>query len=85
MLRTTQTITLGAAITGLLATMSWPALATPPADWSQIPTKTVTLFYPGQGGYQWLRTRDHKRADKKVKRGDACVSCHEGEEGPSRA
>ena len=80
MLRTTQTITLGAAITGLLATMSWPALATPPADWSQIPTKTVTLFYPGQGGYQWLRSRDHKRADKKVKKGDSCVSCHEGEE-----
>ena len=59
MLRTTQTITLGAAITGLLATMSWPALATPPADWSQIPTKTVTLFYPGQGGYpNGYRPRD---------------------------
>ncbi len=80
MLRTPQTITLAAAIAGLLATASSPALAAPPADWSRIPTKTVTLFYPGQGGYQWMRSRDHRRADKKVKRGDACVSCHEGEE-----
>ncbi len=68
MLRTSQKIIFGAAITGLLAPVSWPVLAAPPADWSQIPTKTVTLFYPGQGGYQWLRSRDHRRADKKVKK-----------------
>ena len=80
MFRTPRKITLGATIAVMLATVSWPALAAPPADWSQIPTKTVTLFYPGQGGYQWLRGRDHRRADKKVKKGDSCVSCHEGEE-----
>ncbi|MFQ5765021.1 MAG: ethylbenzene dehydrogenase-related protein [Rhodospirillales bacterium] len=80
MLNTPQQLTLGAAIAGLLAAASWPALAAPPADWSRIPTKTVTLFYPGQSGYGWLRSRDHRRADRKVKRGDSCVSCHEGEE-----
>ena len=50
------------------------------ADWSKVPTTTVTLFYPGQGGYQWLRSPAHKRANKRVARGDSCVSCHEGEE-----
>ncbi len=65
---------------GLIVGSSGPVLAAPPADWSRIPTKTVTLFYPGQGGYQWLRGSDHKRAYKKVIEGDSCVSCHEDEE-----
>lgn len=56
------------------------ANAAPPSDWSKIPVKKVTLFYPGQGGYQWLRSPAHKRANKKVAAGDSCISCHEGEE-----
>jgi len=71
---------LGALALGLIGGLSLPALAAPPADWSQVPAKTVKLFYPGQSSYQWLRSSEHKRADKKVKAGDSCVSCHEGEE-----
>jgi hypothetical protein len=72
---------LGASL-GLLAALSMPAHAwsAPPADWSEIPTTTVKLFFPGQSSYQWLRSAGHKRADKKVIEGDSCVSCHEGEE-----
>ncbi len=69
-----------ATFIGLAVFSSSPALAGAPADWSKIPTKTVTLFYPGESGYDWLRSREHRRANKKVKRGDSCVSCHEGEE-----
>jgi len=67
---------------GLAALMAAPAFAADPEtiDWSAIPTKTVKLFYPGQSGYDWLRSPEHKRADKKVAQGDSCVSCHEGEE-----
>ena len=80
MLKTLKRITFGTAAMGMLTSVSAAVLAAPPADWSQIPTKTVKLFYPGQSSYQWLRSKTHKRADKKVKRGDSCVSCHEGEE-----
>lgn len=73
-------LALGAATAALIAGVSWPALAAPPSDWSHIPTKTVKLFYPGQSSYGWLTSKEHKRADKKVKAGDSCVSCHEGEE-----
>jgi len=59
---------------------SYNTLADEPANWSNIPVKTVKLFYPGQSSYQWLRSKAHKRADKKVIAGDSCVSCHEGEE-----
>lgn len=49
-------------------------------DWADVPTKTVTLFYPGQSSYQWLRSKQHKRAYKKTAQGEACLSCHEDEE-----
>ena len=65
---------------GSLLWLATPGWAAPPSDWSQIPTKTVKLFYPGRSSYQWLRSKGHKRADKKTKKGDSCVSCHEGEE-----
>jgi len=53
-------------------------LADAPADWSKIPTKSVTLFYPGESTYQWLRTLAHKKGNKQVKRGKACIACHQG-------
>ena len=49
-------------------------------DWSAAPAKKITLFYPGQSSYQWLRSSKHKRANKKTAQGEACLSCHEGEE-----
>lgn len=72
-----MTASVGAVFSIFTAATAWSASL---ADWQAIPTTTVKLFYPGQGGYQWLRSRDHKRADKKVIQGDSCVSCHEGEE-----
>ena len=69
-------------ILGLAAFIVGPALAAEPADidWSNVPTETVKLFYPGQSSYQWLRGPEHKRAQKKTAQGDSCFSCHEDEE-----
>jgi hypothetical protein len=50
------------------------------ADWSGIETRIVKLFYPGQSSYQWLRSKEHKKAYNKVRKGEACISCHEEEE-----
>ena len=74
---------LGAACGLVLAAVGGAgALAASPdaIDWSKVETQTVTLFYPGQSSYQWLRSPEHRRANKKVEAGDACLSCHEGEE-----
>ncbi len=51
-----------------------------PSSWSNIPNNAIKLFYPGQSSYQWLSSSKHKRANNQVKKGEACVSCHEGEE-----
>lgn len=62
--------------------LSASALAADPntIDWPKIPAKTLTLFYPGQSTYDWLLSPDHKKGDKQVAQGKACLSCHEGDE-----
>jgi hypothetical protein len=68
---------------GLCAFISAPVAAADPAtiDWSKVPQQTVTLFYPGQSSYEWLRD-DHKegKGAKAVRDGRACLRCHEDEE-----
>jgi hypothetical protein len=64
-----------------LAAFAGPVLAADPAtiNWGKIPASQITLFYPGQSSYEWVRGKQHKGAEE-VTRGDSCFSCHEGEE-----
>src|SRR5512134_301689 len=48
-------------------------------DWNQVPTKTLTLFYPGQSSYQWVRGANHPGASM-VSQGTSCATCHNGQE-----
>lgn len=66
----------------LAAFASFPTLAADVAtiDWSKVPAKSVKLFYPGQSSYNWLLSSAHKKGDKAVPRGRACVTCHEDDE-----
>jgi hypothetical protein len=63
----------------LAALCAGTASAADPAtiDWSNIPTTTVPLFYPGQSSYEWLRSPAHKSGASRVEAGRACVSCHD--------
>lgn len=67
---------------GIAALGIGPAWAADPAsiEWSKIPTNTVKLFYPGQSSYQWLRSAEHKKAQRETIQGEACITCHEDEE-----
>ncbi len=58
------------------------AKAAPPADWSSIPSQTITLFYPGLSTYMWLRSPDHGegKGARMIKKGKACLDCHEDDE-----
>ncbi|HJV26496.1 MAG TPA: ethylbenzene dehydrogenase-related protein [Aromatoleum sp.] len=71
-----------ALVVGLAALGIGAAQAADPAkiNWAKIPAATLTLFYPGQSSYEWLRSDAHKGASKEVKRGDSCTSCHDEED-----
>jgi len=68
-------------VVGLAAVVGVAGAPAAPPDWSKVPAKSVKLFYPGQSTYEWLVGPEHKKnAYKKVVQGEACLSCHEGEE-----
>lgn len=48
-------------------------------DWKGVPTTTITLFYPAQSSYQWVRSANHPGSSV-VATGGACVTCHKGQE-----
>ncbi len=49
-------------------------------DWSDVPSRDITIFYPGQASMEWvLNGRDHGGARAFVKSGDSCASCHDQE------
>ncbi len=58
---------------------SGAAVAADPAriNWAKIPATNISLFYPGQSSYEWLISNAHEGAASRVKRGDACTSCHD--------
>jgi len=70
-----------AMVLAVAAFAAAPAMAADPAkiDWSKVPVANVTLFYPAQSTYQWLRSSDHPGATP-VSAGEACVTCHKGQE-----
>lgn len=77
--RSTLLFTAASAV-ALLSTGTATAADVGNVDWSKVPAKAFTLFYPGQSTYEWLLTPDHKKGDKQVPQGKACLSCHEGDE-----
>jgi hypothetical protein len=76
-----RSLKLTAMACAVAAVLSGAAQAADPAtiDWSKVPAKTVTLFYPGQSTYQWTRGPGHMGAAM-VAQGAACATCHNGQE-----
>jgi len=69
------------AAMGAAALFAGPLQAADPAtlDWKGVPANTITLFWPAQSTYQWLRSTDHPGAAL-VNTAGACVTCHKGQE-----
>ncbi len=49
-------------------------------DWATVPVRAVTLFYPGQSSFQWLRGPGHAAGRAAVADGAPCSACHAGQE-----
>ncbi|MDH4173267.1 MAG: ethylbenzene dehydrogenase-related protein, partial [Betaproteobacteria bacterium] len=66
---------------GMAALVPGHVLADDPAtvDWKSVPSRSLTLFWPGQSSYQWLRGSAHPGA-KMVAKDVACATCHKGAE-----
>lgn len=57
--------------------MLLPALAHAEANWTAIPSKKVSMFYPGMTSWEFLVGKDHETGGNAVARGEkACQECH---------
>ncbi|UZE98014.1 ethylbenzene dehydrogenase-related protein [Alkalimarinus alittae] len=52
--------------------------ATSSVNWDAVPSRDITLFFPGTASIEWIHGREHggKRAFTK---GDRCIECHDSE------
>ena len=49
-------------------------------DWSDVPGRKITLFYPGETSMEWVMTgKDHGGARPFLNGGDRCITCHDKE------
>jgi hypothetical protein len=53
--------------------------AAAPADWSKVPAKKLTLFYPGVSPMEWITKGVEHSGFKGMKKGETCTACHEEE------
>ena len=62
-----------------LAVAAGSALAAAPTDWSKVPGRTVTLFYPGVSPIEWINKGTEHSGARGLREGDSCAACHEKE------
>jgi hypothetical protein len=72
-------VTLATAVAAAAAGCAMLASDSSRIDWSRVPVTTLTLFYPAQSSFQWLRSPDHP-GSAPVAQGMACAACHSGQE-----
>jgi len=49
-------------------------------DWSKVPQRKMTLFYPGQASLEWVMNKsDHSAVPDIVNKKRTCAKCHEGD------
>lgn len=66
---------IAAASLGMIAALA--SGASYAADVSKAPAKTITVFYPGSAGMEWiLKGTEHGGASAIKKKGETCIGCH---------
>lgn len=48
-------------------------------DWSKVPAKKITVFYPGASPIEWITTGTEHGGARALKKGESCASCHDAE------
>ena len=68
---------LGVAIGVALAAAGAAHAAAP--DWSKVPAKQITVFYPGASPMEWIMKGSEHGGARALKKGETCASCHNDE------
>jgi len=66
------------SIAAMLACGAGTALAAAP-DWGKVPSKKITVFYPGVSPIEWIVKGTEHGGAKGMKKGESCAACHDEE------
>lgn len=72
-----QKLITASAVGAALALAVGSAMAAP--DWSKVPDKTITVFYPGVSPIEWITTGTEHGGARGLRRGETCAACHDEE------
>lgn len=72
-----QKLITASAVGAALALAAGGALAAP--DWSKVPDKTITVFYPGASPIEWITKGTEHGGARGLRRGETCAACHDEE------
>lgn len=53
--------------------------ATAAPDWSNVPARTITVFYPGVSPIEWITKGTEHGGAKGMRKGESCAACHDEE------
>jgi hypothetical protein len=53
--------------------------ATAAPDWSKVPSRQITIFYPGVASLEWTFTGTEHGGARAMRKGETCASCHNDE------
>jgi hypothetical protein len=67
------------AVGMVLALAAGHSFAAAPADWSKVPAKKITVFYPGVSPMEWIMKGTEHGGVKGMKKGESCAACHDEE------
>jgi len=48
-------------------------------DWGKVPSKKITVFYPGVSPMEWVTKGLEHGGARALKKGETCADCHDGE------
>lgn len=71
-----RTPILAAIAAALAAGTAWAA-----PDWSKVPKKSITVFYPGVSSLEWTFIGTEHGGARAMRKGESCASCHSDEAG----
>ena len=67
----------GAVAAALVVAVGAADAAAP--DWSKVPGKAITVFYPGVSPIEWITKGTEHGGARALKKGESCASCHHEE------
>jgi hypothetical protein len=67
----------GAVAAALVVAVGAADAAAP--DWSKVPGKAITVFYPGVSPIEWITKGTEHGGARALRKGESCASCHHEE------